>query len=87
MLPIEKKENQCRAIQHEFEPVGCTMLKNPLVAGWGLLPTLHLWFECVCVRARYLMIIWWMVFIVNFWIKWGYVGSQGLLCFCPLLMQ
>ena len=54
MRPIEKKENQCLAIQPEFEPVGCTMLKNPLVAGWGLLPTLRwvIYGVSVCVCAR-----------------------------------
>jgi len=36
------KKNQRRVIRHEFEPVGPTMLKNPLGAGWGLLPTLHI---------------------------------------------
>ena len=33
--------NQRRAIRREFEPVGPTLLKNPLGAGWGLLPTLQ----------------------------------------------
>ena len=32
--------NQHRAIQLEFQPVGFTLLKNPLDAMWGLLPTL-----------------------------------------------
>ena len=27
--------NQYRAIRHEFEPVGHTLLKNPLGAKWG----------------------------------------------------
>ena len=33
--------NQRRAIRHEFESVGPTLLKNPLGAGWGILPTLQ----------------------------------------------
>ena len=33
--------NQRRAIQYEFEPVGPTLLKNPLGARWGLLLTLR----------------------------------------------
>ena len=37
---IIEKKNQRRAIRREFEPIGPTMLKNPLDAGWGLLPTL-----------------------------------------------
>ena len=32
--------NQHRAIRREFESVGPTLLKNPLGAGWRLLPTL-----------------------------------------------
>ena len=38
-----KNKNQRRAIRREFEPVGPIMLKNPLSAGWDLLPTLHGW--------------------------------------------
>ena len=37
-LPIN---NQHQAIWCEFEPVGPTLFKNPLGAGWGLLPTLR----------------------------------------------
>jgi hypothetical protein len=37
----EEKKNQRRAIRCEFEHVGPTMFKNPLDAGWGLLPTLR----------------------------------------------
>ena len=33
--------NHHRAIRREFEPVGPTLLKSPLRAGWGLLPTLQ----------------------------------------------
>ena len=39
-LIAKKKKNQCRAIRHEFEPVGPTLFKNSLGVGWGLLPTL-----------------------------------------------
>ena len=37
--PSEEKENkkQHRAIWHEFEPIGPTMLKNPLGVGWELI--------------------------------------------------
>ena len=31
---------QHRAIGHVFEPIGPTLLKDPLGAGWGFLPTL-----------------------------------------------
>ena len=34
--------NQYLEIQLEFEPIGPTMVKNPLAARWGLLPTLWL---------------------------------------------
>lgn len=37
----KKKENQRRAIQREFEPVGLTLLRNPLCTWCGLLPTLR----------------------------------------------
>jgi hypothetical protein len=33
---MNKKKNQ-----REFEPIAPTLLKNPFVAGWGLLPTLR----------------------------------------------
>jgi hypothetical protein len=33
--------NQRHAIKREFEPVGLTLLKNPLNARWGLLLTLR----------------------------------------------
>ena len=34
-------DNQHRAIQCKFQPVGLTLLKNLLGAWWGLLPTLR----------------------------------------------
>jgi len=34
--------DQCQAIGQEFEPIGPILFKNPLDAGWDLLPTL-LW--------------------------------------------
>ena len=41
-------------------------------------------------HVRHLMAIWWMVYIVFLLMTWGYVGSQGVLCFLcewfPLLM-
>ena len=40
-LSKKRKENRRRAIRHEFEPVGASMLKNLLGTGWGLLPTLR----------------------------------------------
>jgi hypothetical protein len=36
-LPKKQRNNQYRAIQREFEPIGPTLLKNPLGAGWGLI--------------------------------------------------
>ena len=33
--------NQHRAIRREFQSVGLTLLKNPVGAWWGLLPTLQ----------------------------------------------
>jgi len=33
-LPKKQINNQDRAIQREFEPIGPTLLKNPLGAGW-----------------------------------------------------
>ena len=33
--------NQWQAIRREFDLVAPTVLKNPLVIGWGLLPTLQ----------------------------------------------
>ena len=33
--------NQHQAIQRNFEPIGLTLLKNPLGARWGLLSTLR----------------------------------------------
>ena len=40
-LERKEKKNQFWAIQQEFEYVGPTLLKNPLGAVWGLLPTLR----------------------------------------------
>ena len=95
----EEKRNQRRTIWCEFEPIGLTLLKNPLSAGWGLLPTFKWVGSCLlyifdihvlcgvgilvntrsCVLSsffllnirymRYLMAIWWMVFIVFIFIS------------------
>ena len=42
-----EKKNQCWTIQCEFEPIGPTMLKNPLDARWELLPTLQWMGSCL----------------------------------------
>ena len=41
----EEKESKLWAIRRRFESVGPTLRKNPLGAGWGLLPTLR-WVGC-----------------------------------------
>ena len=41
MNVIKEKKNQRHEIRREFEPIGPTMLKNLIGAGWGLLPTLQ----------------------------------------------
>jgi hypothetical protein len=45
MCERKKKKNQRRAIWHEFESIGPTLLKKPLGAGWGLLLTLQVMCE------------------------------------------
>ena len=42
----KERENQCQAIRLEFEHDGPIQLKNPLGAGWGLLPILR-WVDCL----------------------------------------
>ena len=46
-IPIKEKKNQHQAIWREFEFVGRTLFKNPLGAGWSLLPTL--WWVGSCL--------------------------------------
>ena len=60
----EKKRNQRRAIQCDFEHVGPTLLKNPLGVGLGL-PLQHLVWCCV--------VTWDHVFYYN--VGWGNIYS------------
>ena len=52
MYTKKKKENQRHTIQREFEHVGPTLLKNPLGAGWGVVPTLRGVGYCLCIYIK-----------------------------------
>ena len=42
LYPTSHNNIQRQAIRREYEPVGLILLKDPLGARWGLLPTLWL---------------------------------------------